>query len=198
MRETDLMTGPLEPTSAAYATAKLAGIKLCQTYRQQYGDDFIVGIPANAFGIGDDFSPEDSHVIAALIRKMHEAKTRGSDVVGVWGSGEARREFVFADDVADAAILVMHRYSDVEPINLGGGCDLSIRELAERISRVVGFAGRLEFDASKADGMPLKALDSAKLLALGWRPSVAFDDALARTYQDYLQKTVGWVERGRA
>jgi GDP-L-fucose synthase len=186
--ETELMTGPLEPTNEAYATAKLAGIKLCQAYRQQYGDDFIVGIPTNGFGIGDDFSPEDSHVIGALIRRIHEAKTGGRSSVMVWGTGRPRREFLWADDLADAAVFAMNHYSDAEPINLGGGTDLSIGELADRICRVVGFHGRLEFDASKPDGMPRKALDAGKLLGLGWRPQMPLDDALAATYQDFLSQ----------
>lgn len=187
MREIDLLGGPPEPTNEAYAMAKLAGIKLCQAYRQQYGDNFIVGIPANAFGVGDDFSPEDSHVIGALLRRFHEAKERGRTAVAIWGTGSPRREFVFADDLADACIFVMRSYSDCDPINLGGGTDLSIRELAEMIARVVGFRGTLEFDASKPDGMPLKALEASKLTALGWRPKVPFEEALAKTYESYLE-----------
>lgn len=186
MREEQLFGGPLEPTSAAYATAKLAGARLCQAYRQQYGADFIVGIPADAFGPGDDFRPEHSHVIAALLRRFHEAKLRGDQAVAVWGSGSPRRDFLFVDDLADACILVMRRYSAPEAINLGGGRDTSIAELAETIRRVVGFPGRLEFDRSKPDGMPLKALDATKLRALGWRPRVTFEDALAITYQAFL------------
>ena len=178
MRVADLMSGPVEPTNEAYAVAKLAGIKLCQAYRRQYGDDFIVGIPANAFGPGDDFSLENSHVIAALIRKMHEAARRGDDRVEVWGTGSARREFIFADDLADACIHVMLDYCHEEPINLGGGPVLSIGELARTIRRVVGFTGRLEFDPSKPDGMPMKGLESSRLEGLGWRPRVDFEDAL--------------------
>ncbi len=191
MREEDLLTGPLEPTNEAYAVAKLAGMKLCQAYRQQYGDEFLVGIPANAFGPGDDFSPEDSHVIAALIRRFHEAKLRGDPLVSIWGSGRPRREFIYVDDLADACLFVMEHYRDLaahgacSPVNLGGGTDLSIAALAEKIRDVVGFAGRLEFDATRPDGMPLKALDSSKLLALGWRPTLAFDDALRRTYESF-------------
>jgi GDP-L-fucose synthase len=187
MREEDLLTGAVEPTSAAYATAKIAGIHLCQAYRQQYGCNFIVGIPANAFGPGDDFSPEDSHVIAALVRRMHEAKIECRDVVTIWGTGTPRREFIFADDLADACIHVMSHYSESAPINLGGGSDLSIRELAEQVAEIVGFAGRLEFDASRPDGAPLKALDGQRLAALGWRPRTSFRDALSRTYQAFLE-----------
>ncbi len=186
MRVQDLLSGPLEPTSEAYAVAKIAGIRLCQAYRRQYPDAFNVGIAANAFGPGDDFSLEDSHVIAALMRKMHEAKLRGDDAIAVWGTGSARREFVFVDDLADACIKVMLDYSDDEPINLGGGPVLSIRELAEAVRRVVGFPGRLEFDPSKPDGMPMKGLETSKLQDMGWRPQVAFDDALRVTYQWFL------------
>ena len=180
------MTGPLEPTNEAYAVAKLAGIKLCQAYRQQYADDFIIGIPTNGFGVGDDFSPEESHVIGALIRRIHEAKVGGQPSVTVWGTGQPRREFLWADDLANAAIFAMNHYSDSEPINLGGGVDLSIGELAERICRVIGFRGSLEFDTSKPDGMPRKALDASKLLALGWHPQLPLDDALATTYRYFL------------
>jgi len=167
-----LLTGPLEPTNEAYAVAKISGIKLCQAYRRQYGDDF---------------SREDSHVIAALVCKMHEAKLRGDGEVVLWGTGAARREFIYVDDLADACLLVLSQYSEDDPINLGGGPTLSIRELAEGIRRVVGFAGRLRFDAAHPDGMPVKALESSRLLALGWRPQTSFDEALAATYQSYLQ-----------
>ena len=187
MRVADLLSGPPEPTNEAYAVAKLAGIKLCQAYRRQYRDDFIVGIPANAFGPGDDFSLENSHVIAALIRKMHAAAQRGDERMEVWGTGSARREFIFADDLADACTHVMCGYSEDDPINLGGGPVLSIGELAEIVRRVVGFAGRLEFDPSKPDGMPMKGLESSRLASLGWQPQVGFADALGITYQWYLE-----------
>lgn len=187
MREADLMTGPLEPTNEAYAMAKLAGMKLCQAYRQQYGDEYLVGIPANAYGPGDDFSNADSHVIAALIRRFHEARQRGDSAVTIWGTGRPRREFIYVDDVADACLFVMRHYQGQEPINLGCGHDLSIGELAEKVRNVVGFAGRLEFDASRPDGMPLKALDSSKLRQLGWQPTVDFDTGLRRTYEAFLR-----------
>jgi len=191
MRPEWLMKGPLEPTNAAYATAKLAGIALCQAYRDQYGDDFIVGIPANAFGPGDDFSEENSHVIGALIRRMHEAKTAGDATVTIWGTGEPRREFVLADDIARACVHVMNTYSDDMPINLGGGRDVSIRELAELIRDVVGYRGKIRFDAGKPDGMPLKALDSSVLHALGWNEATPFRDALETTYTWFLQTRQG-------
>ena len=196
MRVEDLLSGPLEPTNEAYAVAKIAGIKLCQAYRRQYGDDFIVGIPANTFGPGDDFSLDHSHVIAALLRKMHDAALRGDDAITLWGTGSARREFVFVDDLADACIQVMREYSDDEPINLGGGLVLSIRQLAETIGRVVGFEGSLEFDPSQPDGMPKKGLDGSKLLSMGWRPQVQLEDALRITYRWYLDNQQ--TDRARA
>lgn len=187
MRPDALLTGPLEPTSEAYAVAKLAGIELCQAYRRQYGADFISGIPADVFGPGDDFSPDDSHVLAALMRRMHAAKSEGRDTVDIWGTGTPRREFIFADDLAEACIFVMDAYSEPAPINLGGGADLSIRELAMHIKDVVGYPGELRFDASKPDGMPFKGLDSGVLRALGWQPRVPFPAALAQTYEWFCQ-----------
>ena len=181
-----LLTGPLEPTNEAYAVAKLAGIKLCQAYRQQYQVDFIVGIPANVFGVGDDFDRDNAHVIPALIRKMHQAKLKNQPVVEVWGTGTPRREFVFADDLADACLFVMHNYSDSLPINIGGGTNISIRELAELVKVVVGYDGLLNFDTSKPDGMPLKALDSTQLLSLGWQPQTDLKSAVEATYQWFL------------
>lgn len=189
MQVESLLTGTLEPTNESYAVAKLAGIKLCEAYRKQYGSDFIVGIPANPFGIGDDFSLEDSHVIPALIRKMHEAKLQGESQVTLWGTGIPRREFIFADDLADACLFVMGHYSDLSPINLGGGTDLSIRELAAVIKTVVGFTGDLCFDATKPDGMPLKALNSNPLLALGWQAKTSLEEAITETYRWWLQNS---------
>lgn len=188
LRVDSLMTGLLEPTNAAYAVAKLAGIQLCQAYRQQYQVDFMVGIPANAFGIGDDFALETAHVIPALIHKLHWAKLHQQPSIDVWGTGQPQREFIFADDLADACLFVMQHYSDRVPINLGGGTDISIRELAELIKNVVGYAGRLNFDPSKPDGMPLKALDSKPLLSLGWQPKTALKFAIEVTYQWFLSE----------
>jgi len=190
MRVEALMTGPLEPTNEAYAMAKLAGLKLCQAYRQQYGSPFVTAIPANAFGPHDDFSAEDSHVIPGLIRKFHEARCRGQAEVRVWGSGRPRREFIYARDLADACLFVMNNYDDAEPINLGGGTDLSIVETAHAIADVVGYRGRLSFDATRPDGMPLKGLDSEPLKELGWRPSTTFRAALAETYDWFLRHIV--------
>lgn len=187
MQVESLLTGPLEPTNEAYAVAKIAGIKLCQAYRQQYGANFISGIPANAFGPGDDFSLEDSHVIAALIRKMHEAKEQGQEMIEIWGTGSPRREFIFADDLADACIFVMNKYGGAQPINLGCGSDMSMAELALAVKEVTGFQGQIHFDTSKPDGMPIKLLDSSELNALGWRPRVPFHSALQQTYEWFLR-----------
>jgi GDP-L-fucose synthase len=186
MQVSSLMTGVLESTNEAYATAKLAGIKLSQAYRQQYGIDMISAIPANVFGPGDDFGVEDSHVIAALMVKMHQAKLSQADNVEVWGSGSPCREFIYVADVADAAIFLMNHYSSSVPINLGSGSDASIREIAELIKEVVGFSGELRFNPKKPDGMPLKSLDSSELFALGWQPKISLRLGLEKTYQWYL------------
>lgn len=181
-----LMTGKLEPTNEAYAVAKIAGMILSQAYRQEYGVDFITAIPANAFGIGDDFSLESSHVIPALINKMHEAKTTNAEFVEIWGTGLPRREFIFSDDLADACIFIMEKYNEPEPINLGGGLDLSIKDLAELVRQVVGYSGELRFDSSKPDGMLLKALESRHLQSMGWKPKTSFRSALEITYDWFL------------
>lgn len=186
MRVESLMAGPLEPTNEAYAVAKIAGIKLCQAYVQQYGAGFISGITADAFGPGDEFSLEDSHVIPALIRKMHKAKEVGAKSVEIWGTGTPRREFIFADDLADACIFAMREYDCPQPINLGGGSDISIRELAELVKGVVGYDGKLRFDRSKPDGMPAKLLDSRELTEMGWQPKTPFRSALLATYHWFL------------
>lgn len=187
LREESLMTGPLEPTNNAYATAKLAGVKLCQAYRQQHGVNFIAAIPANVFGPHDDFDPESGHVIPALMRRLHEARLRDEPTVSVWGTGSPRREFLFSRDLADACLIVMKHYDQGEPINLGSGMELSIAETAQAIAEVVGYRGRIIFDASKPDGMPRKALDSSKLQALGWQRASDFRASLKETYAWYLQ-----------
>ena len=187
MQVSSLMTGVLESTNEAYATAKLAGIKLSQAYRQQHGIDMISAIPANVFGPRDDFGVEDSHVIAALMVKMHQAKLSQADNVEVWGSGSPRREFIYVADVADAAIFLMNHYSSSVPINLGSGSDASIREIAELIKEVVGYSGELRFDPKKPDGMPFKSLDSSELFALGWQPKISLRLGLEKTYQWYLE-----------
>jgi GDP-L-fucose synthase len=190
MSEDLLLSAPLEPTNEPYALAKLAGLKLCLAYRRQYGDDFIAGIPTNIYGVGDHFSPEDSHVIGALIHRAHEAKVQGQPTLTIWGTGAPKREFLFADDLADACLFVLRSYSDQAPINLAGGTELSIRELAEAICRVVGYTGALVFDTSRPDGMPRKALDASRLAALGWKPRVPLDVGLAAAYRSFLEATL--------
>jgi GDP-L-fucose synthase len=185
-----LETGPTEPTSGAYSMAKLAGIRLCQAYRQQYGVNFISAIPANPFGPGDDFDVENAHVIGALIRKMHEAKNSGVTSVEIWGTGTPRRDFIYVDDLADACIFVMRGYDNPQPINLGGGLDISISQLAALIQEVVGYRGGLRYDTGKPDGAPLKLIDASQLHQMGWQPRTPFREALAATYHWFL-KTEG-------
>ena len=180
-----LWTGPVEPTSAAYATAKLAGVRMVSAYRAQHHVAFISAVAADVYGPGDDFSPDDSHVVAALIRRAEDARTTGAASLSIWGSGTPRREFIYADDLASACLFVLKNYDADEPINLGTGETTSIAELAEIICDVVGFRGKLEFDTSKPDGVPLKGLDSSRLRDLGWRPSTELRDALAKTVDWY-------------
>lgn len=186
LTEQALMSGPLEPTNEAYAVAKLAGLKLCQAYRQQHGANFICGIPANAFGPGDDFRVEESHVIPGLIRRMHDAKVTGMQSVEIWGTGEPRREFIYVNDLADATVFIMNKYDGDGPINLGGHTDVSIGELALLIKETVGYTGQLSFDRTRPDGMPLKGLDSSTLAQMGWRAQTDLQTALKETYVWYL------------
>src|SRR2546429_2095994 len=181
--EAALLTGPLEPTNEAYAIAKIAGIKLCQAYAREYGANFISVMPTNLYGPNDNFDLETSHVLAALLRKAHEAKTRKDRKLTVWGSGKPRREFLHVDDLASACLLLLEKYDSSEIINVGRGEDVSIRELAELICEVVGFDGDLAWDATKPDGTPRKLLDVSKLRALGWKPSIPLRDGIARTYE---------------
>lgn len=181
-----LLTGPLEPTNEAYALAKLAGWKLCEAFRRQYGVNWITAIPANPFGTGDDFSPENGHVIPALLRRMHQAKIRNETSVTIWGTGQPRREFIYARDLADACLFAMRHYSDEQPINLGSQSEWTIADTARVIAKVVGYKGRLVFDTSQPDGMPRKVLDSSKLFNLGWRPTTDFRTALEETYAWFL------------
>lgn len=183
MREDSLLTGPLEPTNEGYAIAKIAGLKLCEMYQRQYGKRFISAMPTNMFGINDNFHPEDSHVIPGMMRRFHEAKLAGAKEVVVWGSGTPRREFLFADDLADALLVLMESYEEPTTVNVGTGSDMTIRELAETMKRVVGFEGQIRFDTNKPDGTPRKLLDVSKITALGWRPKHTFEDALRATYQ---------------
>jgi len=182
IREEHLLTGKLEPTNEPYAVAKIAGIKLCQAYRRQYGCDFISAMPTNLYGPGDNFDLESSHVLPALVRKFHEAREGGSGAVTVWGTGSPRREFLHVDDLADACLFLMHHYDGDEHINVGTGEDLSIRELAETIREVVAPEVELVFDPSKPDGMPRKLLDVGRLHDLGWRHSISLGAGIESTY----------------
>lgn len=196
MRPAQLGSGPVEPTSEAYAMAKWAGLVLCRAYARQYGAPFIATIPANPFGPGDDMRSEDAHVVGALIRRMHEAKQRGDAEVIVWGTGRARRDFLFASDLADALVFLMQRYDGEEPINVSGASDVAIGELAECIQKVVGFSGQLLFDASRPDGAPRKTLDGEPLRALGWSPRHALEEALAATYRWFVESESGAAAHG--
>src|SRR4051812_14489910 len=185
--EDELLQGQLEPTNEPYALAKIAGIKLCQAYRRQYGCNFISAMPTNLYGPNDNFDLNSSHVLPALIRKMYEAKERGASSVVVWGSGRPRREFLHADDLADACLFLMRQYNDKGPVNIGTGEDLSIRQLAEMIRAVTGYEGNLRFDESKPDGTPRKWLDVTRLHALGWHHHINLEEGLRRTSADYLE-----------
>ncbi len=186
MAVSSLLTGPLEPTSEAYAMAKLAAITLCQAYRQQHDALFIPVISADAYGPGDDFSDEGSHVVAALLKRMHHARLANDPDVTIWGSGAPRREFIYADDLADACIHVMESHEGRGPINIGTGADCSIAELASLVRDVVGYRGELRFDRSRPDGMPFKALDSLPLRSTGWRPAWTLERGLQETYQWFV------------
>jgi GDP-L-fucose synthase len=186
MREDSLLTGPLEPTNEWYAIAKIAGIKMCEAYRKQYAFDAISVMPTNLYGPGDNFDLENSHVLPALMRKFHEAKVEGADEVTVWGTGKPRREFLHVDDLADACVFLMGNYSSAEIVNVGWGRDISITELAELVREVVGFKGKIVFDTSKPDGTPRKLLDTARLTAYGWQPSITLKEGIGSTYAWYL------------
>jgi len=185
--ETALLSGPLEPTNEAYAIAKIAGIKLCQAYAREYGATFISVMPTNLYGPNDNFDLETSHVLAALLRKAHDAKSRNARELVVWGSGTPRREFLHVDDLASACLFLLEKYDSPEIINVGCGEDISIRELAELICDVVGFDGELAWDATKPDGTPRKLLDITKLRALGWQPTIPLREGIAQTYEWFLK-----------
>ena len=191
LREEYLLTGALEPTNEWYAIAKIAGLKMCQAYRRQYGFDAISAMPTNLYGPGDNFDLQNSHVLPALMRKIHEAKQVGQSEVTVWGSGTPRREFLHVDDLADACVFLMQRYSDEGAINCGWGEDVSIAELATAIAGVVGYDGRFVYDSSKPDGTPRKLLDTSRLTALGWKPSIRLEDGLRSTYRWYGEHATG-------
>ncbi len=185
MREDALLTGPLEPTNQWYAIAKIAGLKLVEAYRRQHGADFISLMPTNLYGPGDNYHPEHSHVPAALIRRMHEAKLAGSESVTIWGTGKPRREFLFVDDLADACVFALKNYSADGFLNVGTGTDLSIAEFARIIAEVVGYTGEFRYDTSRPDGTPQKLLDVSKLTALGWRAKTDLRTGLAAAYADF-------------
>ena len=186
IKESSLLTGPLEVTNEAYALAKIAGIKLCTFARQQYGCDFISAMPCNLYGPGDNFSLENSHVLPAIIRKMNEAKLKGDAAVKLWGTGLPLREFLHVDDLAQACLLLMDKYSEPGTINLGSGQEITIQALAETIAMVVGYHGKLEFDKSKPDGTPRKIMDNSKIQALGWTPKTSLKQGIQEVYQWYL------------
>ena len=198
MREDALLTGTLEPTNEPYAIAKIAGIKLCESYNRQYGTDYRSVMPTNLYGPGDNYHPENSHVIPALLRRFHEAKAGGADHVAIWGTGTPRREFLYVDDMAAASLHVMDLdaatyAANTRPmlshINVGCGEDISILDLARLVAKVVGFAGRIETDPSKPDGTPRKLMDVGRLRALGWTPRVGLEEGLARAYRDFLESS---------
>ena len=187
IKEEYLLTGPLEPTNDAYALAKIAGIKMCQAYRRQYGFDAISAMPTNLYGPGDNYHPENSHVIPALIRRFHEAKVSGADTVTIWGTGNALREFLYVDDMAEACVFLLRNYSDFEHVNVGSGKECSILEVAQRIAYVVGFTGDIDTDPTKPDGTPRKLMDCSKLFSMGWQPRVGLEEGLTSAYNDFLQ-----------
>lgn len=187
LKEEYLLTGPLEPTNEPYAIAKIAAIKLCENYRRQYGDLFVSLMPTNLYGPHDNFNPETSHVLPALIRKLHEGKINRAEAVTVWGSGRPRREFLHVDDLADACVFTMEKYEGESFLNVGCGTDIKISELAELVADIVEYDGRLEYDLSKPDGMPRKLLDASRLRALGWKPRISIRQGVASAYEWYLE-----------
>jgi GDP-L-fucose synthase len=188
LKEEYLLTGPLEPTNQWYAIAKITGIRMCQAYRRQYGCDFISAMPTNMYGPNDNYDLQGSHVLPALIRKFHEAKSANAPTVTCWGTGSPMREFLYADDLARACVFLLENYSEEQFINIGSGKELSVRELTETIKRVVGFGGGIVWDTTKPDGMPRKLMDSSRLLALGWRPQIDLVTGIGLAYQDFLKR----------
>jgi GDP-L-fucose synthase len=190
LKEEYLLTGVLEPTNEPYAIAKIAGIKMCESYRLQYGCDFISVMPTNLYGPNDNYDLNNSHVLPALLRKFHEAKVAGKSEVVVWGSGSPKREFLHADDLAEACLYLMENYSEPELVNIGTGVDLSIKELAEMISRIVGFEGTIVWDSSKPDGTPRKLMDVSKLHRSGWQHKIELEEGIRSVYAEILEKAV--------
>jgi GDP-L-fucose synthase len=188
MAEEALLTGPLEPTNEWYAVAKIAGIKLCQAYRREYGCDFIAAMPTNLYGPGDNYDLQGGHVLPALIRKAHEAKLAGAATLEIWGTGSPLREFLYVDDLADACVFLLEHYSEEPHINVGSGEEISIYDLAQLVCRAVGFEGGIATDPSKPDGTPRKLMDSSRLHALGWRPRVKLEEGIALAYADFLAR----------
>ena len=186
MREEALLTGALEPTNEWYAIAKIAGIKLCAAFRRQYGCDFVSVMPTNLYGPGDRYDAQNGHVVAALMMKIHAARRSNSATVELWGSGTPKREFLFTEDLADACVFVMKKYSDELFLNVGTGHDMTILELAESIARVAGWTGKFTFDRSKPDGMPRKVMDVSRLQTLGWRAQTSFDEGIRQAYDWYV------------
>ena len=188
LKEDYLLTGPLEPTNEWYAIAKIAGIKLCEALRRQYGCNFISVMPTNIYGPNDNYDPQTSHVLPALIRKFHDAKTTGAVSVTCWGSGAPLREFLYAGDLGDACLFLMESYNQEQFINIGSSVEITIRQLAELVARIVGYSGEIVWDKSKPDGTPRKFMDSSRLFALGWRPKIVLEQGIRLAYDDFLQK----------
>ena len=188
MSEDALLTGPLEPTNEPYAIAKIAGIKMCEAYNAQYGREYISVMPTNLYGVNDNYDLNNSHVLPALIRKTHEAKVRGDRELVVWGTGTPMREFLYADDLADACVFLMEQDYSGPLVNIGTGTDVTIRELAETVTRVLGFTGTLNFDTSKPDGTPRKLMNVSRLTQLGWKATTTLEDGIRMAYQDFLQR----------
>jgi len=188
LKEEYLLSGPLEPTNQWYAVAKIAGIKMCQAYRRQYGCDFISAMPTNSYGPNDNYDLQNSHVLPALIRKFHEAKVAKAATVTCWGTGSPLREFVHADDIARACVFLLENYSEEQFINVGSAREVTIRELTETVKRIVGFEGEIVWDTTKPDGMPRKLMDSSRLFALGWRPQVDLETGIRLAYEDFVRR----------
>ncbi len=190
LKEEYLLSGLLESTNEPYAIAKITGVKMCEAYRDQYGCNFISAMPTNLYGLNDNYHPENSHVLPALIRKFHEAKESNAEAVTMWGDGSPMREFLFADDLANALVYLMLNYDEKHFVNVGYGSDITIKELAETIARVVGFEGEHLYDSSKPNGTPRKLMDSGRLFATGWKPTVNLENGIAIAYQDFLSKQI--------
>lgn len=188
LKEDYLLTGPLEPTNQWYAVAKIAGIKLCQAYRRQHGCDFISAMPTNMYGPNDNYDLQNSHVLPALIRKFHEAKAASAPNVNCWGTGAPLREFLYADDLASACVFLMKHYRDEQFINVGFGSDVTIKDLAELVRKIVGYTGDIVWDTAKPDGTPRKLMDSSRLFALGWKPKVSLEEGIRLAYADFLRR----------